>query len=139
MTQYLWGKVVNFWLVSVNCTTLFDREDILLKYSSFPKVDHFANLPQSLDYWINCWIKFLLKICQRFDEDMVNIYQIFGKVSNDPLHVLSGNEQDLGRENIVNTYLFYQVCKVHGTVCFGDQFANAEKKFYVPPNIWNGE
>ena len=53
---------------------------------------------------------------------MVNIYQIFGKVLfehkilctiNDLLPVLPGNEQDLGNENIVNTYLFYQVCKVH--------------------------
>ena len=32
---------------------------------------------------------------------------------NDPLHVLPGNDQDLDRENIVNTYLFYQVCKVN--------------------------
>ena len=46
---------------------------------------------------------------------------------NDLLPVLPGNEQDLVHENIVNTYLFYQVCKVHDTVCFGDQFANAEK------------
>ena len=30
---------------------------------------------------------------------------------NDPLPVLPGNEQDLGHESIVNTYLFYQVCK----------------------------
>ena len=46
---------------------------------------------------------------------------------NDPLPVLPGNEQDLGHENIVNTYLFCQVCKVHDIVCFGDQSANAEK------------
>ena len=28
--------------------------------------------------------------------------------------MIPGNEQDLGYESIVNTYLFYQVCKVHG-------------------------
>ena len=53
---------------------------------------------------------------------MVNIYKIFGKVYlnitfygtiNDPLPVLPGNEQDLGNENIVNIYLFYQVCNMH--------------------------
>ena len=57
-----------------------------------------------------------------------HIYQIFGNVLlnvkfystiNDQLPVLSGNEQDLGHENIVNTYLFYQVYKVHDIVCFG--------------------
>ena len=46
---------------------------------------------------------------------MVNIYQIFGKGSfkhkfymtiNDSLPVIPDNEQDLGHENIVNTYLF---------------------------------
>ena len=68
---------------------------------------------------------------------MVNVYQIFGKVLfnnkvsctiNDPLPVLPGNEQDLSHKNMVNTYLFYQVvCKVHDTVCFEDQFPNAEK------------
>ena len=35
--------------------------------------------------------------------------------------VLPGNEQDLCHENIdldlVNTYLFYQVCKVHNILC----------------------
>ena len=35
---------------------------------------------------------------------------------NEPLAVLQANEQDLVHENIVNTYLFYQVCKVHGIV-----------------------
>ena len=44
---------------------------------------------------------------------------------NDPLPVLPGSEQDFGHENIVNTYLCYQVCKVHGIVCFGHQSANA--------------
>ena len=46
---------------------------------------------------------------------------------NDPVPVLPGDEQDFGHTNIVNTHLFYQVCKVHGIVCFGDQFSNAEK------------
>ena len=32
---------------------------------------------------------------------------------NDPLPVLPRNKQDLVHENIVNTYLFYQVYKVH--------------------------
>ena len=59
---------------------------------------------------------------------MVNIYQIIGKVLynhkfhgiiNDPLPVLPGYEQDLGHENIVNTYLFHQVCQVHNKVWFG--------------------
>ena len=45
----------------------------------------------------------------------------------DPLPVLPGNEQDLGHQNIINTYLFYQVCKVHDIACFGEQSANAEK------------
>ena len=35
---------------------------------------------------------------------------------NDPLPVLPGNEQDLGHKNLVNTYLFYQVCIVYDTV-----------------------
>ena len=54
---------------------------------------------------------------------MVNIYQIFGKVFltiNDPLPILPCNEQYLGHENTVNTYLFYQVCKVCDIVSFGD-------------------
>ena len=69
---------------------------------------------------------------------MLNIYQIFGKVlfislkfyetMNDPLPVLPGKEQDLGHEKIVNTYLFYQVCKVHNIVCLGDQSANARRQ-----------
>ena len=41
--------------------------------------------------------------------------------TNDLLFVSPGNEQDLCHENIdldlVNTYLFYQVCKVHNIVC----------------------
>ena len=42
-----------------------------------------------------------------------------------PSPVLPGNEQDLCHENIylVNTYLFYQVCKVHDIVFLGDQSA----------------
>ena len=61
---------------------------------------------------------------------MVNIYQIFGKVLfniNDPLPVVPGNDQDLDHENIVNTYLSNQVCKVNDIVCFRDQYSNAEK------------
>ena len=50
---------------------------------------------------------------------------------NDPLLILPGNKQDLGHENIVSTYLFYQVCKVNGIVCFGDQSTNAEKSWYL--------
>ena len=52
-------------------------------------------------------------------EQMVNIYQIFGKVlfnQNDPLPVLPCIEQDLGHKN--QHLLFYQVCKVHDIVCF---------------------
>ena len=60
---------------------------------------------------------------------MVNIFQIFGKVFltiNDTLPLLLGNEQDLCHENIdlISTYLFYQVCKVHDIVSLGDQSAN---------------
>ena len=83
----------------------------------------------------------MLKICQRFGKDLTrfwqnnieqmrNFYEIFGKVLftiNDPLPVLPGNEQDLDHKNIVNTYLFYQVCKVHDIVCFRDQYSNGEK------------
>ena len=61
---------------------------------------------------------------------MVNIYQIFGKfylIINDPLPVLPCIEQDLGRKHTVNTYLFYQVCKVYDIVYFGDQYSNAQK------------
>ena len=39
---------------------------------------------------------------------------------NDLLSVLPGNDQDLDHENIVNTYLFYQVCKVNDILCFRD-------------------
>ena len=35
---------------------------------------------------------------------------------SDPLPILLGNEQDLGHENIVITYLSYQACKVHDSV-----------------------
>ena len=45
---------------------------------------------------------------------MVNIYQLFFNYY--PLPVFPFNEQDPGHENIVNTYLFYQVCKVHDIV-----------------------
>ena len=65
---------------------------------------------------------------------MRNIYQIFGKVLftiNDPLPILPGNEQDLDHKNIVNTYLFDQVCKVHDIVSFGDQYSNAEKLWHL--------
>ena len=40
---------------------------------------------------------------------------------NDSLPILAGNEQDLGHDNIVNTYLFYQVCKMESIVWFGDK------------------
>ena len=73
----------------------------------------------------------MTKISQGFAiinvEQIVNIYQIFGKVlfkhkvygtKNDHLPVLPGNEQDLGHENIVNTYLFYQVCKCREVMTF---------------------
>ena len=50
---------------------------------------------------------------------------------NNPLSVLLGNEQDLSHKNMVNTYLFYQVCKVHDILCFGDQFPNAEKSWHL--------
>ena len=54
---------------------------------------------------------------------ILNKWEIFIKylvsfylIINVPLPVLPDNEQDLDHENIVNTYLFYQVCKVHGIV-----------------------
>ena len=37
---------------------------------------------------------------------------------NHPLPVSPGNGQDLCPENIVNIYLFYQVCKVHNISVF---------------------
>ena len=76
---------------------------------------------------------------------MVNIYQIFGKVLfehklfgtiNDPLPVLPGKEQDLGHENIVTTYLFYQVCKVHNIVCLGDKSDNARSQDTLASDIY---
>ena len=51
----------------------------------------------------------------------------FYLTTNDPLPVLPGNDQDLDHENIVNTYFFYQVCKVNDIVCFRDQYSNTEK------------
>ena len=64
------------------------------------------------------------------------MFQIFNKVLfniNDPLPCLLGNEQDLCHENIdlVNTYLFYQMCKVHDTVCLGEQSANIKKDSHL--------
>ena len=50
--------------------------------------------------------------------------KLYGTI-NDFLPILPGNEQDLGHEYIVNTYLFYQVCKMHDIVYLGDQSANA--------------
>ena len=46
---------------------------------------------------------------------------------NDPLPVLPGYKPDLGHKNMVNTYLFYQVCEVPDVVCIEGQFPNAEK------------
>ena len=54
---------------------------------------------------------------------MVNIFQIFGKVLfNHKWPCLF--YQDLCHENmdLVSTYLFYQVCKVHDIVCLRDQY-----------------
>ena len=45
---------------------------------------------------------------------------------NDPLPVLPGNEQDLGHENIVNTFL----PSIH-IVCFGNHYANTEKSWHL--------
>ena len=47
---------------------------------------------------------------------MVNIYKLFGKVLfNHKWSLASFTRQrlDHGHENIYNTYLFYQVCKLH--------------------------
>ena len=52
---------------------------------------------------------------------LLNTWQSFNH--NDPLSVLPGNKRDLGHENIVNMYVFYQIYKVHDIVCFGDQSA----------------
>ena len=43
--------------------------------------------------------------------------------------VLPGNQQDLCHKNIdlVNIYLFYQVCKMHEIVCFRDHSANVKR------------
>ena len=59
----------------------------------------------------------------------------FYGIINDPLPVLPGNEQDLGHENIVNTYLFNQVCKVHNIVCLGDKPANAKSQDTLASDI----
>ena len=86
--------------------------------------------------------KSLTKTWQRFHKVLVKWYWTCGKylsniwqsylnikfygAINDPLPVLPGNEQDLCHENIdlVNTYLFYQVCNVYDIVCLEDRFAN---------------
>ena len=56
---------------------------------------------------------------------MVNIYEIFGKVSlnhkfhgtiNDPVCVLPGNEQDLGHENLVKTFTKCARCMTLSTL-----------------------
>ena len=47
------------------------------------------------------FIKYLAKFCLKIK---------FQGTINDPLPVLSDNEQDLSHENIVKTYLFHQVC-----------------------------
>ena len=46
---------------------------------------------------------------------LIKYFAKFYLTINDPLPVLPSNEQDLCHENIdlVNTYLFYQVCKLH--------------------------
>ena len=46
---------------------------------------------------------------------------------NDIFSILPGNEQEPGHENIGNTYLFHQVCKIHDIFCFGDKSADTEK------------
>ena len=65
----------------------------------------------------------MAKIWHGFGKMILSKWEIFVKylakfylTINDPFPVLSGNEQDLGHENMVNTYLFYQVCKVHDIV-----------------------
>ena len=55
----------------------------------------------------------------------------FHDTTNAPLPVLLGNEQDLCHKNTVNTYLFYQVCKVYDIACFGAEFPNAEKWWHL--------
>ena len=82
-------------------------------------------------YWLNILLDQLLNLI--FVKDLAMFYFIikFHGTINDPLPVLQGNKQDLDYENIVNTCLFYQVCKVHDIVCFGDQFASAEKSWYL--------
>ena len=99
----------------------------------FPKMDHSVRICQNcicwIYHWISCWIKFFLKIWQRFHKVLAKLYlniKFYGTV-NDPLLILPGHEQDLGHENIVKTYLFYQVCKVHNIACLGDQSANARR------------
>ena len=85
----------------------------------------------------------MAKISQGFGKIILNIWYIFIKyltkfylnikfygTINNPLLALPGSEQDLGHENIVNTYLSYQICKVYNIVCLGDQSANAET---MPP------
>ena len=65
----------------------------------------------------------MANIWQGFGKMILNKWEIFIKylakfylIINVPLPVLPDNEQDLDHENIVNIYLFYQVCKVPGIV-----------------------
>ena len=60
--------------------------------------------------------KYLAKIHLFFIKHLAKLTTEFHGTINELLTVLSGNEQDLGHENIVKTYLFYQ-----------DQSANVEK------------
>ena len=73
----------------------------------------------------------MAKIWQGYGKMILNKWEIFIKylakfclTINDPLLVLPGNEQDLDHENIVNTYLFHQVCKVHDLICFREQYSS---------------
>ena len=60
--------------------------------------------------------KYLAKIYLFFIKQLVKLTIKFHGTIDEHLTVLPGNEQDLGHENIVKTYLFYQ-----------EQSANAEK------------
>ena len=92
-----------------------------------------------MDQFLNqIFVEDLPKISQGFGKIILNMFvkylaKFYLKI-NDLLPVLPGNEQDLCHENIdldlVNTYLFYQVCKVHNIVCLETSLPMLEGMIY---------
>ena len=97
----------------------------------FPKVDHSANIARIVlvDH------KVFVKLYWTYGKYLAKFYLNI----NNPLPVLPGNEHNLCHENIdldlVNTYLFYQVCKLYNIVSFRDQSANVRSHYTLASDI----